>query len=307
MKSFIGLVLTGLLVMNSQLRAESTTIVATSIKPVSMIVKAIGGDKVEIKQIVSNSASPHDFALRPSDLKKILNADLVVWVGESLEPFLEKPIANSQHAKTAIEWMTLVSTEEHGVEEAERHDGEKEKDQHDLGHHHEGLDPHVWLDLNNALILANSITVKLSRVKPEEKAYFQANLLSFKRSLDLVDKENRKRLSNLKEVNYVVFHDAYGYFEAHYGLDHIANISLSPERKPGAKKIVTIRRLMKEEGVACIFSEVQFNPAIVNALVEGTKVKSIELDPLGSRIKMDKEAYPAFLSQMSNQFSHCQN
>lgn len=298
--------------MNGQLRAESTTTVATSIKPVSMIVKAIGGDKVEITQIVSNSASPHDFALRPSDLNKIHKADLVVWVGESLEPFLEKPIANSQHAKTAIEWMTLVGTEENGIEEEEHHGDEEEghegeRDQHNLGHHHEGLDPHVWLDLNNALALAKSITLKLSALNPEEKTYFQTNLLSFEHSLDLADKENRRLLSNLNDVNYVVFHDAYGYFEAHYGLDHLANISLSPERKPGAKKIVAIRKLMKEEEVACIFSEVQFNPAIVNALVDGTKVKSIELDPLGSRIKMDKNAYPAFLRQMSTQFSHCQS
>jgi len=303
MKFFVGLVLIGLLSMNSQLQAESRVTVATSIKPVSMVVKAIGGEKVKIGQIVSNTASPHDFALRPSDLKKILKADLVVWVGESLEPFLEKPIANSQHAKTAIEWMTLVGGDEHKEEKGK---DLQNKEQHD-GHHHDGLDPHVWLDMDNALLLAQAVEQALVELAPENALYFQQNRATFEQGLVLLDKKNSQKLSVLSELNYVVFHDAYGYFEDHYGLVHLANISLSPERKPGAKKIVAIRGLMQENQVACIFSEVQFNPDIVDSLVEGTDVKVIELDPLGSGIELNQEAYPAFMRKMSHDFLECQN
>lgn len=307
MKSFFGLALVGLLGINSGLPAEVIPTVATSIKPVSMVVKAIAGDKVKIEQIVSNTASPHDFALRPSDLRKVLKADLLVWVGESLEPFLEKPIANSQHAQTAIEWMSLVGLDEHKDKPKKAHEEVVLVAGHEDEHHHDGLDPHVWLNLDNALILAKSVTAKLSEIQPALAPYFQNNLTSFEQTLIMVDKDNKRLLSGLNEVNYVVFHDAYGSFEDHYGLSHLANISLSPERKPGAKKIVSIRSLMKEEKVACIFSEVQFNPAIVDALIAGTQVKAIELDPLGSNIELNKEAYPAFLRQMSTQFSQCRS
>lgn len=303
MKFFVGLVLIGLLSMNSQLQAESRVTVATSIKPVSMVVKAIGGEKVKIGQIVSNSASPHDFALRPSDLKKILKADLVVWVGESLEPFLEKPIANSQHAKTAIEWMELVGGDEHKEEKGK----DLQNKEQDDGHHHDGLDPHVWLDMDNALLLAQAVEQALIELAPENALYFQQNRAAFEQDLVLLDKKNSQKLSVLSELNYVVFHDAYGYFEDHYGLVHLANISLSPERKPGAKKVVAIRGLMQANQVACIFSEVQFNPDIVDSLVEGTDVKVIELDPLGSGIELNQEAYPAFMRKMSHDFLECQN
>ena len=305
MRSFLASVFAVLCILSAQVRAESLPIVATSVKPVSMVVKAIAGDKVKIEQIVSNSASPHDFALRPSDIKKLLKADLVVWVGESLEPFLEKPIANSQHAKSAIEWMLLVEGEADHDEEPQGHQVKVSSSHQHGDHHHEGLDPHLWLDLENAIILARSVTQRLSDMKPTLASYFQHNLNLFEQTLKQTDKDNRSLLAEVGKFNYVVFHDAYGYFESHYGLKHLANISLSPERKPGAKKIVSIRKLMKEHKVACIFSEVQFNPAIVNALVEGTQVKAIELDPLGTNIELNAEAYPVFLKQMSHQFSQC--
>jgi len=307
MKSILGFLLVGLFAINGQLQAETIPSVATSIKPVSMIVKAIAGDKVAIEQIVSNSASPHDFALRPSDLRKVINADLVVWVGESLEPFLEKPLHNSQHADTAIEWMSLVEAA------GDHHESDKpkavksfESHGHGHGHHHDGLDPHVWLDIENAHILAEAVAEKLSLMLPEQASFFTQNLESFESALAKADAENKQSLLPLKDLNYVVFHDAYGYFEAHYDIAHIANISLSPERKPGAKKVVSIRSLMKDESVACIFSEVQFNPAIVNALVEGTSVKAIELDPLGASLALNETAYIAFIKQLGSQFSKCQ-
>lgn len=307
MKSILGFLLVGLLATSSLLQAETIPSVATSIKPVSMVVKAIAGDKVNIEQIVSNNASPHDFALRPSDLRKVINADLVVWVGESLEPFLEKPLHNSQHADTAIEWLSLVeSAGDHHKSDVPKTVKSFESHGHGHGHHHDGLDPHVWLDLENAHLLADAVTEKLSIMLPQQASYFEQNLADFEAALAKADAENKQMLSPLKTLNYVVFHDAYSYFEAHYDIAHIANISLSPERKPGAKKVVSIRRLMKDEQVACIFSEVQFNPAIVNVLVEGTNVKAIELDPLGANIALNEAAYVAFIKQLGHQFSECQ-
>ena len=303
MKVFLGYVLAGMIFLSGHLQASDSLVVTTSIKPVSMIVKAIAGDKVKIEQVVSNSASPHDFALRPSDIKKLYKADLVVWVGESLEPFLEKPIANSKAANSAIEWMLLV--EGHDSEQGLNNHVEVKHHDHGDGHHHAGMDPHLWLDVEYAQILAASIAAKLAHLRPSLAAYFANNLTQFEQALTRIDAQNKDTLTSLSQANYVVFHDAYGYFERHYNLQHVANISLSPERKPGAKKVVALRKLMESKGVDCIFSEVQFNPAIVDVLIEGTQVKAIELDPLGAGIPLTKNAYPEFLEKMSQQFSQC--
>ncbi|RBP82503.1 zinc ABC transporter substrate-binding protein ZnuA [Marinomonas rhizomae] len=311
--------------------ALAKPVIATSIKPVSMIVAAIAGDKAEIQQIVSSTASPHDFAMRPSDLKKILKADTVVWVGESLERFLEKPLENADKEKSSIEWLALdgmalhnfAEEHHHGEDEAEEehddHDHEghddhdhEEHDDHDHeghegheGHHHDGVDPHVWLSPDNARVLAKAVTARLVSLDSANTKYYKANLASFEKGLNAKDAEIRKALNKVNKVPYIVFHDGYSYFEQHYGLNHVGEITVSPERKPGAKKVAEIRHEIEEHNVQCVFSEPQFSPAIVKTLLEGSDVKTAPLDPLGSKVKMGTNAYFSFLDSLSGQFLSC--
>lgn len=332
--------------------AFAQTHVVTSIKPVSMVVSAIGGDQVEIEQLVNNQASPHDFAMRPSDLRKLDQAELVVWVGESLETFLEKPLANLS-AKKDIEWMALSGTylrqfsetaeehhhdahdegdshdhDEHHDEHAdhEDHDHEKHHDEHEdheghdheehadheghdehghEGHHHSGTDPHVWLDPVNAKVLAHAVMEKLSELDPAHKQTFSDNYNTFVRLLEVADKNVQAELESVKEVPYFVFHEAYGYFENHYKLNNKGAITLSPERKPGAKTVANIRTEIEEHNVACVFSEPQFSPAIVETLIEGSDVKTAVLDPLGVSLKLANDSYPAFLEALAGQYATC--
>ncbi|CUB04808.1 zinc ABC transporter substrate-binding protein ZnuA [Marinomonas fungiae] len=336
--------------------AFAQTHVVTSIKPVSMVVSAIGGDQVKIEQLVNNQASPHDFAMRPSDLRKLDQADLVVWVGENLETFLEKPLANLS-GKKDIEWMALSGTylrqfsetadehhhdeheehgdhdghdhdehhEEHGDHDGHDHDEHHEEhgdhDGHDHdehheeheghdehgheGHHHTGTDPHVWLDPVNAKVLAHEVMEKLSALDPAHKQAFSDNYNTFVRMLDVADKKVRAELEPVKDVPYFVFHEAYGYFENHYKLNNKGAITLSPERKPGAKTVADIRTQIEQHNVACVFSEPQFSPAIVDTLIEGTEVKTAVLDPLGVSLKLSSNSYPAFLEALAGQYAAC--
>lgn len=281
--------------------------IVTSIKPVSMVVAAIAGDHAEIQQIVSSTASPHDFAMRPSDLRKISNADTVVWVGESLERFLEKPLKNAGKEQSSIEWLALESMSLHNFAE-EAHDdegeGHEEHEGHE-GHNHDGVDPHVWLSPDNARVLAKAVAARLVSLDAENATYYKGNLATFEKGLTAKDAEIRQALSKVSTVPYIVFHDGYSYFEQHYGLSHSGEITVSPERKPGAKKVAEIRREIEEHKVQCVFSEPQFSPAIVEILLEGSSVKTAPLDPLGGNVAMGKNAYFSFLDNLSGQFLSC--
>lgn len=306
--------------------AFAKPVIVTSIKPVSMVVAAIAGDKAEIQQIVSSTASPHDFALRPSDLRKIVNADTVVWVGESLERFLEKPLENAGKEDSSIEWLALdgmalhnFAKEHHHDHEAHddhEHEGHGDHDEHEEhdeheghegheGHHHDGVDPHVWLSPDNARVLAKAVTARLVSLDSANAEYYKGNLASFEKGLSAKDAEIRKALNKVNKVPYIVFHDGYSYFEQHYGLSHAGEITVSPERKPGAKKVAEIRHEIQENKVQCVFSEPQFSPAIVKTLLEGSDVKTAPLDPLGGKVKMGSNAYFSFLDSLSGQFLSC--
>ncbi|MDE8601944.1 zinc ABC transporter substrate-binding protein ZnuA [Marinomonas sp. RSW2] len=309
----------------SPLALAKPTIV-TSIKPVSMVVAAIAGDHADIQQIVSSTASPHDFAMRPSDLRKISNADTVVWVGESLERFLEKPLKNAGKEQSSIEWLALEGMslhnfaedthhdedeehhdkhEEHHDEHEEHHDEHEEHHDEHEGHNHDGVDPHVWLSPDNARVLAKAVAARLVSLDAKNTAYYEGNLAAFEKGLTAKDAEIRQALSKVSTVPYIVFHDGYSYFEQHYGLSHSGEITVSPERKPGAKKVAEIRREIEEHKVQCVFSEPQFSPAIVKTLLEGSNVKTAPLDPLGGDVAMGKNAYFSFLDSLTGQFLSC--
>ncbi|MGR0280091.1 zinc ABC transporter substrate-binding protein [Marinomonas dokdonensis] len=358
--------------------ALAKPVVVTSVTPVSMIVAAITGDKADIEQIVSNTASPHDYALRPSDLRKISQADAVVWVGESLENFLEKPLINANKAEDSIEWLALEGTvqrrygeenehhDEHGHDDHDHdehhddhdhdehhddhdhdehhddhdhdehhddHDHDEHHDDHDHdehhdehghdehhddhdhdehhdehgheGHDHTGVDPHVWLSPVNAKVLAQAVAQRLVKIDSANAEYYETNLSSFLQKLDQQDSQLAAKLSKVKQVPYIVFHDAYRYFEEHYGLNHAGEVTVSPERKPGAKKIAELRHEIEENNVQCVFSEPQFSPAIVKTLLSGSDVKTAQLDPLGSSVDIAPQAYLEFLEGLGDQFLSC--
>ncbi|MBM6551570.1 zinc ABC transporter substrate-binding protein ZnuA [Marinomonas ostreistagni] len=350
--------------------AFAQTQVVTTVKPVSMIVSAIGQEHVAVEQLVNNQASPHDFAMRPSDLRKLNQADLVVWVGESLETFMEKPLANLA-AQKDVEWMALDGAflrefgdktehdhpghdhaahdehddhghdehddhghdehddhghdehddhghdehddhghdehDDHGHDEHDDHGHDEHDDHGHEGHHHDhtGTDPHVWLDPVNAELLAKAVTARLVEIDPQHQADYQANLAAFISSVEQADRHVAKQLSSVLEVPYFVFHEAYGYFENHYGLNNQGAITVSPERKPGAQTVARIREQIEDHSVSCVFSEPQFSPAIVDTLIEDTDVKTATLDPLGTNIELGPNSYALFLKGLADQYTAC--
>lgn len=267
--------------------------VLTSIKPIQMISFEITRGVSNPEVLLDAGTSPHDYALKPSDIKRLKQADLVVWYGHDLEPFLAKVLEGRKNILTISEINDLdlraFAPEEH----------------HHDGHHHGSHDPHVWLGLKQSAQIAKALSERLALIDPENKTVYQSNYQSFVNKLAEYANKWRAQLDPVKEVGYYVFHDAYGYFEQDYSLNHIGEFTVSPDRKPGAKTLIDIKTKLSKGDAKCVFSEPQFSPAVIDSVLRGSDAKKGELDPLGTDIKVGPDSYFVFIQSMADSFATC--
>ena len=312
--TIISTIILTLLAINSIAKAEIK--VVTSIKPVQSLVSYVmdGVGKPDI--IVDGYNSPHNFSLKPSHAKMIEKANLIIWVGEDLETFLEKPLKNISKDAVNVEIMDLKGIKKLKFREKnifEKHDdhghkehGHKEKKHDDHsheGHAHGDHDPHVWLDPMNAKIIVKEIENQLVKLDPDNSSKYKANSKKAQSELDNLTKNIKKDLK--KDLRFVVFHDAYQYFENRFGIKVLGALTVNPDVLPGAEQLSEIREVIKHEKVNCLFSEPQFNPAIIKSIAKDTKIKIGVLDPLGATINKGKGMYTELLSNMYSTFKGC--
>ncbi|RAS63502.1 zinc transport system substrate-binding protein [Vibrio diazotrophicus] len=269
--------------------------ILTSIKPIQMITHELTLGVTEPEVLLSANASPHDYALRPSDVKTIRNSSLVIWFGKDLEPFLEKVLSQQDNVLTLSEIPNLKL----------RSYGEEGHDHQHDGHNHGTHDPHFWLGVEQVEQVAKAITQKLIDMDSEHKDIYAKNLNEFVASLHMTDEQIAAKLESVKQQPYYVFHDAYDYFEHHYGLNNIGHFTVSPDRKPGAKTLIGIRKALAANGAKCVFSEPQFQPAVIESVVRGSDANTGVLDPLGMDIPVKQGSYFTFLHSMSDSFYSC--
>ena len=287
--------------------------VVASLKPLGFIASAIADGVTETQVLLPDGASEHDYSLRPSDAKRLQNADLVVWIGPEMEAFMDKSsqsipdnkkvtIAQLDGVKPLL--MKGADDDDHDAGDGDDHDhahGEKG----DAHHHHGEYNMHLWLSPEIARLSAVAIHDKLVELMPQSRARLDANLKDFEANLAATDKQVASELAPVKGKGYFVFHDAYGYYEKHYGLTPLGHFTVNPEIQPGAQRLHQIRTQLVEQKATCVFAEPQFRPAVVESVARGTSVRMGTLDPLGTNIKLSKESYPAFLTQLATQYASC--
>ena len=254
----------------------------------------------------------------------IENADLIIWVGEDLEAFLEKPLDSIAKKATKIELMDLKGIkklkfreknifeghDDHGHKK-DKHDdhGHKEhghkEDKHDdhEGHAHGEHDPHIWLDPMNAKVIIKEITNQLVKLDSANSAKYKANSREAISDIDALTKSIKKDLNKNSRV--VVFHDAYQYFENRFGIKVLGALTVNTDVLPGAEQLAEIREVIEHEKVNCIFSEPQFNPSIIKTIAKDTNIKTGVLDPLGATLDKGKGMYSELLKSMSSSFKGC--
>ena len=294
--------------------ANADVSVVTSIKPVHSLVSSVMQGVGSPTVIIEGAGSPHTYSLKPSQAKQLQGADLVFWMGDELETFLEGPIKNiaknaksikliESHGLKKIKFREGGMFDEHDDHDDHGHD-KHAKDDHD-DHGHGEFDPHVWLDPINAKAIVHEIEEALVKADPKNAKKYEANADRIAGELDQLVKELRAQLEPVQEKGFIVFHDAYQYFEQRFGVSAIGSITVSPEVMPGAERVSDLRNKIRDLKATCVFSEPQFEPKLVTTLVEGTDARTGVLDPLGASMTKGPDLYFQLVREMARSLKEC--
>lgn len=322
--------------------AASAPRVVVSIAPLHSLVTAVAGDRTEPHLIVPAGQSPHTFSLAPSDARALARADIVFSAGGATDRFLERPLdslaGDAIHARLLDmdDVRTLparsggVWRHDHGGEEPDQHDGQpadghsdEHAGAHEAGHDHDGadageasdepsgepadesIDPHTWLDPRNAIAFVRAAAQRLARLDPEHADAYRANADAAVERIETIDAALAEQLAPVVDRPYLVFHDAYQYFEQRYRLTPAGSIVVDPGRPPGARRLSELRERIETQGAECLFIEPQFEPQIARTIVEGTGARIAELDPLGAGLNPGPELYPELLRKLGESLRGC--
>jgi zinc transport system substrate-binding protein len=358
--------------------AQEAPDVIASIKPVHSLVAGVMGEVGAPDLLVRGGASPHGFTLRPSDARRLEQADLVLWVGPQLETFLPRTLDTLSGDAMQIrlidaEGLALWPVREGGAWEGHAHDHSSEHadddhdhdhssehagddhdhdhssehadDDHDHGHgddhdhetadhahddghdddhahgeaaeaghdhahddgqgHDAALDGHIWLDPDNARAMVTAIADALGSVDPANADTYAANAQALDAEIAALDGDLAARLAPVADRPFVVFHDAYRALEEHYGLNAVGSITVSPELRPGAARLVEIRERIAALDAVCVFAEPQFPPDLVDTVTEGLDARSGTLDPLGAELEPGTGLYADLMSGLARDLVAC--
>ena len=282
--------------------AHAEVRVLTSIKPLQLIAAAVQ-DGVAIPEVLlPPGASPHNYALRPSDVRKVQAIDLVYWIGPDMEGFLPRVLKGRTLPSVAVQDLPGLKLRHFGQDS---HSHAEEADEHDHDHRPGSLDAHLWLSPVNARVIATKMAADLSAADPANAARYESNLKAFDERLDALDLRLRKRLAAIADKPYFVFHEAFDYFEDAYGLKHAGVFSVAAEVQPGAQHVAAMRTRLQEVGKTCVFSEPPLRPRLAETLVAGLPVKLAELDALGGYTPATAQGYEQVLEKLGNDLAGC--
>ena len=316
--------------------------VVVSLKPVHSLVAGVMGETGEPRLLLEGTASPHTYQMRPSDARALAEADLIVWVGEELETFLERAIANvGARAKVLTleeaPGLALLRNREGGIWEDDDHakhdddhakhdddhakhdddhakhdDHEKDDDHAEMreGHGHDDhghgeLNMHVWLEPGNAGRIVDAVAGALAGIDPGRADAYRANAAAMRSRIAALDASLRDRLAPVRGRAFVVFHDAYQYFERAYGLNGRGAVAVDPARSPSAKRLVELREALAEHKIRCVFTEPQFEPDLVRTVIEGSEVRTAVLDPVGAEVRPGPDAWAEIMRGLGDSMVGC--
>lgn len=315
-------------------------LVAVDIAPMHSLVAQVMGTLGKPALVISPGASPHAYSLRPSEAKALQDASIVFWVSAGLTPWLADTISTLAPDATRIELLEIDGVTElemresalfeahgheddadgdhededhHDEEEAhegeETHEGDAEHEEHasdsDDDHGHGEHDPHAWLDPSNAVIWLDAIADELSKADPANSDTYLANAASGRAEIEQLKIEVQEILAPVRERNFIVFHDAYHYFENAFDFPASGAISLSDASKPSPARIQQIHDRVAQANVTCVLAEPQFNPDLVNTVLDGTDARSSAIDPLGSHLETGAALYPQLLRELAETLADC--
>lgn len=285
--------------------AQAEIQLLTSIKPLQLIAAAVQDGVGEADVLLPASASAHHYTLRPSDVRRLQGATLFYWIGPDLENFLPRPLAGRTGPSLALQDLPGLTLRHFGDD----HGHEHAHDDHDHGHDHDhrpgSLDAHLWLLPANARLIAERMAADLAAADPANAERYRANGAAFAARTEALDQRLRQRLAGVQDKPFFVFHQAYDYFEAAYGLRHSGVFSVGSEVQPGARHVAAMRQRLQQAGPSCVFSEPPARPRLAETLTSGLPVKMAELDVLGIEQNVDAQAYERLVEELGTTLAEC--
>ncbi|OUX38248.1 MAG: hypothetical protein CBE21_09065, partial [Proteobacteria bacterium TMED261] len=310
--SFFAALALPVILWSGVLKAEVPRVVA-DIAPIHSLVAMVMEGVGEPQLLVPQNMSPHHYSMRPSEAKALQEANLVVYVGHDMSPWLEplfETVAASADALdlSEVDGVLVLSYREGPVfDDHEGHDHEKEgHDEHEEaghddheGHDHGGNDPHMWLDPENAKIWLDTIASELGHIDPENADRYAANAKSAKQQITQEMHHIEDRLNTVHGKGFLVFHDAYQYFENRFGIFATGSISLGDASKPSSRRLQEIKHHFEEEGIHCVLSEPQYSSKLITSVFGGHKPHIGVVDPIGIDLKLGPGLYPQLLANLA--------
>jgi zinc transport system substrate-binding protein len=284
--------------------ARAEVRVLTSIQPLQLIAAAVQDGVGKPEVLLPPGASPHHYALRPSDVRRVAEVDLLYWIGPDMEGFLPRVVGGRSKPTVAVQGLPDMKLRHFG-EDSHSHEEGDDHDEHDHDHRPGSLDAHLWLSTVNARVIAGKMASDLSAADPANAARYQSNLKAFGERLDALDQRLKARLAGVKGKPYFVFHEAFDYFESAYGVQHTGVFSVASEVQPGAQHVAAMRKRLQEVGKTCVFSEPPLRPRLAETLTAGLPVKLAELDALGGTLAVDAKGYETLLDNLGNGLAGC--
>lgn len=273
--------------------------IVVTIKPIYSLVASITKGVAEPTLLLKGNISPHHYSLRPSEIRIINDADILFYIGNEFEFFIEKTLQNIH-----IDSYQLISIEgltKYPARSGHDHD-EDEQHEHDDSIR---TDPHIWLSPDNAIIMAKYITKILSKKYPDKSDVFNNNLSELITKINIESVTSKEKLAKITNNNFVVYHDSYQYFEKYFGINIVGAFSNFRDEGHTAKNISDINALIKNNNVLCALSAPEYSDIIPKFIGENNKINIGTLDPLGHYAKEDSESYIYIINQMANSFTDC--
>ena len=307
----LGLLLIG--VHSTAMASQRPLSVVASIKPIYSLVAAVMGDIGTPELLLKAPSSAHHFTLKPSQARILQAADIVFWVGPTMEQPLTKALATlAPHAQTTplINASGLMLLEFNNDAPAHQKPGLEQRDDHDRHEKHGDHDghifnPHIWLDPQNAQVMLREISSRLGKADPENAKIYAANADQMSVRLAGLQADIARQLAPYSAARFLVLHDAHSYFERRFGLRNHGAITSEPDVMPTASRIKALRSELGTHQIDCIFAEPLLGQKAVDLIAEGSKVRIGRLDPVASNLPAGVELYPDLLQSYATAMQAC--
>ncbi len=277
--------------------------VATDIPPIHSLVSQVMGTLGTPKLIVPPGTSPHGYAMRPSEARALQAADVVFWMGQDLTAWFGRAIQTLAANATTVALSESKNLIRHPYRTTKNFDIHT----HGEGEHENTakIDPHLWLDPDNALIFLDVIATTLARLDASHADTYLNNAARAKAALEALKLELTATVQPIRGRPFIVFHDAYHYFEHRFDVEAAGSVSIGDASSPGPARIAAIRGKVQTLGATCVFSEPQFEPKLIATIIEKTAARSGILDPVGATLKPGPDQYSQLLRHLAHSLLTC--